>query len=826
MNRKYLFLSGLILISLGSAESNLRGQEIKVDASQGRGPVSRYLTGACIEDVNHEIYGGLYSQMIFGESFQEPSLAPTITGFSNFGGRWLVNDGVVRIQATDGPKLLSDRPAFKDGAIGVEVKFADRKGGNIGLIVRVDKPGIGADRFIGYEVALDADRQHLLLARHRNNFEPIKDVPCEVAVGRWIPLEVKLSGSVIDISVDGQSVLRHDDGEKALTAGIFGLRPWQREASYRNLWVKTGKESEPLAFKVAEKPIEVSGMWRAVRRGTAQGNFGLSTDHPFIGTQSQQMTFSTGEGEWGIENQGLNRWGMNFFEGRAYEGYVWLRAGNPTTLIASLESRDGKRTYAETKLKVTEKEWQRLEFSLTPNATDSTGRFALTLKEPGSIELGHAFLQPGAWGRIKGLPVRRDVAEGMVNQGITVLRYGGSMVNNGEYRWEKMIGPRDRRPPYAGFWYRYSSNGWGIVDFMDFCEAAGFEYVPAFDINETPEDMAHFIEYAKGSAESEWGRKRVADGHAKPYRLHYMELGNEERVDEKYAAKFEALAKAIWARDRDVILVVGDFAYDQQITDPLNIKGAASKLTNLNGQEKVLALARKHEREVWFDVHLDTDGPGQSSSLNALPTYIDALDKIAGGAKHKVVVFEYNSGNHSMRRALGNALATNQIERDGRIPIVTSANGLQPDKQNDNGWDQGLLFLTPSQVWLQPPGYVTQMIARNYLPQIVKCTVSDTKGKLDVTAKSNEERSSLVLQVVNTGDEAMTTTIQIGGFSTGNWDAEVTELSGPLDAVNTADKPNAIVPRQTKWKPEMKEGKTQRAFPARSFTIIRWQKSD
>src|SRR6185437_15867319 len=75
--------------------------------------------------------------------------------------------------------------------------------------------------------------------------------------------------------------------------------------------------------------------------------------------------------------------------------------------------------------------------------------------------------------------------------------------------------------------------------------------------------------------------------------------------------------------------------------------------------------------------------------------YIDALGKLADGAEHKVVVFEYNAGNHAMRRALGNALATKIIERDRRVPIVTSANGLQPDKQNDNGWDQGLLFLKP-----------------------------------------------------------------------------------------------------------------------------------
>ena len=72
---------------------------------------------------------------------------------------------------------------------------------------------------------------------------------------------------------------------------------------------------------------------------------------------------------------------------------------------------------------------------------------------PGSVVLGYASLQPGDWGRFKGLPVRRDVAEALVAQGITVLRYGGSMVNHPEYRWKKMIGPRDSRQPYRGTWY-------------------------------------------------------------------------------------------------------------------------------------------------------------------------------------------------------------------------------------------------------------------------------------------------------------------------------------------------------------------------------------
>ena len=66
------FPSLLISALLGGGLAAAQEAEIVVHADQVSHRVSRYLTGACIEDVNHEIYGGLYSQMIFGESFQEP----------------------------------------------------------------------------------------------------------------------------------------------------------------------------------------------------------------------------------------------------------------------------------------------------------------------------------------------------------------------------------------------------------------------------------------------------------------------------------------------------------------------------------------------------------------------------------------------------------------------------------------------------------------------------------------------------------------------------------------------------------------------------------
>ena len=277
----------------------------------------------------------------------------------------------------------------------------------------------------------------------------------------------------------------------------------------------------------------------------------------------------------GIENQGLNRQAMSLVASKTYEGSVWSRAKKPATFFVSLESRDGSQSYAETSVAVAGDKWQRLDFTLTPRASDKTGRLVLALKQPGSVTLGYVLLQPGAWGRFQGLPVRKDVAGALVDQGLTVLRYGGSMVNSPEYRWKKMIGPRDRRPPYKGTWYPYSTNSWGIIDFLDFCSAAGFLAVPAFNMDESPQDLQDFVEYANGPADSPWGKRRVADGHPAPYRLKYLELGNEEAVNEDYWRRFKPLAEAIWASDPDIIVVVGDFLYERPIKDPYNFSGVS-----------------------------------------------------------------------------------------------------------------------------------------------------------------------------------------------------------------------------------------------------------
>jgi hypothetical protein len=160
----------LTVIFVFAATAAAADVHIRVDAHQVIGPISPYTTGACIEDVNHEVYGGIYSQMIFGESFQEPATAAPPRGFKAYGGRWTVKDGELHADGADGPKLVADNLTVARGEVSVEVFFPDDAPGNAGVIVAVNNAGVGADRFNGYEISLSPRSHVLVLARHRHNW--------------------------------------------------------------------------------------------------------------------------------------------------------------------------------------------------------------------------------------------------------------------------------------------------------------------------------------------------------------------------------------------------------------------------------------------------------------------------------------------------------------------------------------------------------------------------------------------------------------------------------------------------------------------------------
>lgn len=777
---------------------------IKIDAGKVLNRVTPLMYGSCIEDVNHEIYGGLYAQMIFGESFEEPPREP-VPGWFNYGGEWTIREGVCSVKADAGAKLVWTAPTIADGTVECDVRLDDDKGDNAGLVVRTQNSRIGANAFIGYEVSLSARGGYLRLGRHRNNWELIQDVPAAVKPNTWHHLRIELATRGIRIHLDGSKLpaIRFIDDAPPIKEGRVGLRTWHSNASFRNLSITTraSKYIEQFTTKLALG--DVSAMWERVFNGGPESRFAWDADKPFNSVRSQKIEFLRGDGTVGIANRGLNRWGLCVRQGQKYSGRLYLRGrGYGGKVIVALQSDDGKKTYARNYLGPPGEDWKRFEFNLKPSETDASARFAVLLDEPGTVWVDQVYLSGTGDELFHGLPIRGDIGRMLQEEGLTVLRYGGSMVNAEGYRWKKMIGDPDRRPQYKGWWYPYSTNGFGIEEFLQFCEAAKFEKVFAINTEETPQDAGDLVEYLNGPVTSEWGSRRAKNGHVAPYGVKYIEIGNEETTNEHYIDRFKPLYDAMHARDPSVQFIIAawwepDNPISKRIVQELGGKAA-----------------------LW-DVHIGGDDLHEGRNVDALFTRMEKLvHEWAPKTPLKACVLEENGGRHDLQRALGHACVLNATQRHGDFVLIDCpANCLQPWQQNDDGWDQGQVFFTSSQVWGMPPFYSQQMAAANHLPCRVASQAKSPNDELDVTATRSDDGSALVLKIVNTGNKPHGTSIETTGLGPIASEADVTTLSGTLGDINPPGAPAQIHSVRTSFDKAAEHFEYE--FPAYSYTILR-----
>ncbi len=797
-----------------------RTTTIRVDAARVMNRITLSMYGSCIEDVNHEIYGGLYAQRIFGESFEEPPAGSPMAGWKAYGGHWSILDGALNVEADSGAKLVRNEPEIRDGTVECDVLFRGTAGGNAGLILRVNNPRTGPDSWIGYEVSLSARDKNIHVSRHRDNWQPLKTVPAPVEPGRWHRLRVDLAGTRLSVYLDGKGpYIDVTDGPDAVTSGQVGLRTWQSNAAFRNLTIVTprGRAEVSMADSGRASPLsQVSGMWDGFHTGNAFAGYAWLDDQSSVnGAHSQRITHGGGSGAVGIANRGLNRWGIPVREGHLYKGSFYFRGGgNHGAIVAALENADGSRTYAMQRIlaSMDSKGWCRVVFSLRPANTDPTGRFSIWIERAGTIDVDQVYLSETDYALYHGLPVRADIARKLTDQGLTFLRYGGSMVNASEYRWKKMLGDRDHRPPYKGWWYPHSTNGFGIEEFVRFCEAARITPAFAINIDETPEDAADMVEYLNGSASTPWGRKRSENGHPAPYSVRYIEIGNEEAIDGnrdlylRYLQRFKLLSPAMLAKDPKLQLVIAAW---WRPGEPL-VKQIAQEL---------------RDKAALWDVHVGGDDLREGANVDRIFTQMERLFREwIPGSPLKACVFEENGDRHDLQRALGHAYILNVTQRHGDFILMDCpANCLQPLGQNDNGWNQGQVFFTPDRVWGMAPYYAQQMASANHLPLRVASEVSGEvgggAGGLDVTATRSEDGRTLILKVVNRCPAINRASIEISGFQKPRSQAEVWTLAGHLKAFNAPGEPERI--RSVKSTFGQAAERFSYTFPAYSYTILR-----
>lgn len=754
----------LSLFALCVAISSV-AQTLTVDAEKVLCRVEPLIYGAGAEDVNHEIYGGLYDQKIFGEGFEEPAVAD-FKGFLAYDEKWSLTSGMAQLVTSRHGKLIYTERQLQNGMVEVEVRM-DNVNAIAGLILNVTDPGTGADAFNGYEVALNAGKGSFVLGKHQQNWQPVSDTSISFnPLGEWNKIRVSINGSKLKVFLNGKLIKTYEDTNNPLKSGYVGLRSYGGSATFRNLKIA----GEDIVFE-SDTP-NVSGMWKAL----GGGSFEHDSSAPFTGKFAQKMSGETGTG---IYNKGLNRWGIGIEKGKSLYLSLYLK-GTVQKVKASLQSGDGKREYARTEISGIDEEWRRYDVELMPNGTDPAGRFTLELGENGSLWADQVLLCT------ENYPYRADLMQAFREEHLTFLRYGGTMVNAAEYMTRNMTGSRLERQPYNGHWYMHATNGFAIPEFVQFARLIGTEPTFAINIEDNPEDVVALLQ------------------EIKPYNLGLIEIGNEECIGSYARSGYEHYV------ERYLILYN---AIHQVYPDLKFINAAWWRPDQLETMQYVFQqLDGKCD---YWDYHPWTETPQQAKNIESEVAQMKNLFLQWNPlTTMRCAILEENGNNHNMSRALAHAVMLNVVRRAaGFVPLDSPANALQPYQQNDNGWDQGQIFFSPSQVWMQPPFYAQQMAALNHQPLLVESSCSSSVD-LDFTATRNEAGDTLVLHVVNYGTSPRGLTLNLEYFGEVG-SVQYLTLVGSESAENTPQRPTNIIPKEYSSQP----GK-RIPLKAYSYTVI------
>jgi alpha-N-arabinofuranosidase len=311
--------------------------------------------------------------------------------------------------------------------------------------------------------------------------------------------------------------------------------------------------------------------WGLVRNGNAQAKAGLDkTDGPSTALPtSLKLTVSAASpgNEAGLSNAGY--WGIALRGSTTYRGSFYAKVdGDTGPVTARLIADDTGKLLAEANITLHTGDWSQYQYVLMTGdmKPSQNNHLELTVTRPGTVWIQLATLMPPTFnGRSNGN--RPDLMGKMEAMHPHFLRLPGGNYLEGDtmadwYNWRKTIGPLVDRPGHQAPWSYWSTDGLGLLEFLEWCEDLKVEPVlavyagyalkhdyakPGDDLQPYVQAAVDEVEYVTGDATTKWGAERAKDGHPAPFPLHYIEIGNEDQFDHSgsYDGRFAQIAKAL-----------------------------------------------------------------------------------------------------------------------------------------------------------------------------------------------------------------------------------------------------------------------------------------
>lgn len=237
--------------------------------------------------------------------------------------------------------------------------------------------------------------------------------------------------------------------------------------------------------------------------------------------------------------------GISVKAGESYSLYLFAKAKEEIGLDIAIEYQ-GK-VLTGNSLVVSGQEYTRYDMKLTAAEDCHEAQLTISCKEGGEILLGFISLMPD--NTYMGHGLRTDLVEKLKGMSPKFMRFPGGCIVEGTtpstaMRFRDTVGPAWERPSKLFLWHYRSTLGLGFHEYLQLCEDLGMEPMYVCNcgmtcqgrksvllegeaLDEMVQDTLDAIEYAIGSKESKWGRLRASMGHPEPFKMTYLEIGNE-----------------------------------------------------------------------------------------------------------------------------------------------------------------------------------------------------------------------------------------------------------------------------------------------------------
>jgi alpha-N-arabinofuranosidase len=569
--------------------------------------------------------------------------------------------------------------------------------------------------------------------------------------------------------------------------------------------------------------------WSVVQSGEAAGTIALDRSDPLnatIGTSLRlEVTKASAGHAAGVANEGY--WGIPVKPHTRYRASFYAKAapGFDGPITVSIQSDDGRTVYATGKVARLGQAWKQYEVAMqTGNVSPtSKARYVLTIDRPGKVWFSLVSLFPPTFrNQVNGF--RPDIMQMMVDMKPKFLRFPGGNYLEGDqiadrFDWKKTLGPLSERPGHMAPWGYRSSDGLGLHEFLLWCEDMNAEPVlavyagyslkgahvnPGPDLQPHVQDALDEIEYVTGPVTSKWGALRAKAGHPQPFKLTYVEVGNEDWFDKSgsYDQRFAQFNTAIKARYPQ-LKVISTVGFEQP--EGLRVHSVKPDVLDEHYYRPVdvfLKMARGQYEKY--------DRRGPEIFVGEWAAYETPFEPWNARSRGE-------PPTPNQQAAIGDAAFMTQMEKNSDVVVM---NCYAPMFVNVNPgarqWRPNLIGYDALRVYGSPSYHAIKMFSTHLGDEILKATAADTDVLASVTRDSRS--GTIYVKLVNAADADASVQLDLKGVRTLAPSATAVTLAADPKATNSIESPQTVAPVTSKVA-DVKPGFTYKV-PAHGIVVL------